>query len=107
MTPDRWAEVRQMIQNNFVVRDEYVEELDPGTAEVVEFEKDGDLFKLSFHRQPRVLGKDTKYSRRGGSDVKVTYRYSPDEETYHITLERYDGDKNEWVPVRAAGIFQG
>lgn len=105
MTQERWSEVKQLIQNNFKVLETYEEELEPGHAEVVEFETPQAIFKVSFNQQPKVLDKKTLYSHRAGGDVRVDYTYSDTDEVSYLTVDRWDATSDQWAPVDANRLF--
>ncbi|MBI4090680.1 MAG: hypothetical protein HY422_01525 [Candidatus Komeilibacteria bacterium] len=105
MTQDRWSEVKQLIRDSFTVLEEYEEQLDPGHAEVVEFETPQGILKASFNRQPKVEGKKTLYSHRSGGSVRVDYTYSETDEVSYFTIDRWDDASEQWIPVDANGLF--
>ena len=104
MTIDRWEEIKHMIHNSFTVTDEYEEEYEPGYADVVEFEKNGDLYRALFISKPRVEEKKTLYSHRAGGEVHVEYTYSDDETVTTFALEKKN-ESGDWDPVDTAQIF--
>ena len=105
MTHERWLEVRQMIRDRFTVLETYEEELEPGIAEVIEFETPQAFFKVSFNTQPKVEGKKTLYSNRSGGAVRVDYTYSSTDEVSYMTVDRWNETTEEWVPVEAGQLF--
>lgn len=105
MTHERWLDVKQLIHDRFTVLESYEEELDPGRAEVVEFETPQAIFKVSFNQQPRVEGKKTLYSNRAGGAVRVDYTYSSTDEVSYLTVDRWNDQTEEWVPIEAGQLF--
>lgn len=105
MTPDRWQEVKQKIENSFTILDTYEEELDPGVAEVIEFTGPMGKLKVSFNRQPKVLDKKTLYSHRAGGDVKVDYTYSDTDEVYYLTLFKWNEQRDKWEKMNSEAMF--
>src|SRR3989344_2574429 len=105
MTHERWLEVKQKIEESFTVIDRYEEELDPGIADVLEFEGPGGRMKASFCRQPKVVDKKTLYSHRAGGEVKVDYRYSDTESVSYLSLFKWNKDRGDWDKMSGEDIF--
>ena len=105
MTPDRWQEVKQKIESSFTILDSYEEELNPGVAEVIEFNGPIGKLKASFNRQPKVLDKKTLYSHRAGGDVKVDYTYSDSDEVSYLTLYKWNEQRDEWEKMNNDAMF--
>ncbi|MCD4760694.1 hypothetical protein K8R42_02235, partial [bacterium] len=64
MTNERWQEILANLRENFNISDEYEEDMDPGTAEAVEFEGPQGKMKVRFVTKPKLLDKKTSYSNR-------------------------------------------
>ena len=105
MTPERWEEVKQLINKSFSVTDTYTEDLEPGIAEVIEFKTPHGLLRASFETRPRVLDKKTLYSHRAGGETHVDYVYSDDENVTHLKLLRWNESTEEWLPIDASSLF--
>lgn len=105
MTEERWQDLKQRLTTLGTILETYEEDLNPGTAEVIEFEGPQGILKISYHRKPKVLDKKTSYSNRVGSAVSVSYTYSKDEQVRFVKVERWDEAKEEWRPVQGSGIF--
>lgn len=105
MTPDRWEEVRKLISNQFEVTDEYSLELDPGTADVLEFISPLGKLQVRFVKKPKVLDTKTTYSNRVGSDVKVEQVLSDEETVSHLEVFKWDDAKDDWSEFSADGLF--
>ncbi len=101
MSPERWEEIRKRITDSFEVIDSYQEELDPGTAEVIEFKGPAGKMKACFNRRPKIVEKKTLYSRRAGSDVKVEYAYSDEDQVCFFTLYQWNENSNAWQKLEA------
>ncbi len=99
MTEERWQDVKQLINSTFTVKDEYEEDLDPGMAEVIEFEGPQGLIQAKFVTKPRLLDKKTSYSNRAGSDVKVDYIFSKDDFSSHLEVYIWSEAKNSWEKI--------
>lgn len=105
MNLERWQEIKQKICTTFKVLDSYEVDLNPGTAEVIEFELAQGKVKAEFSRRPRIIDKTTLYSRRIGGDVKVSYQYAPDEEVYHLSVYRWNEHSETWERLKDDAVF--
>ena len=105
MTPDRWSDIRQKVLDSFEVLEQYTEDLEPGTAEVIEFQGPAGKLQIRFHTQPKVLDKKTLYSHRAGGDVKVDYTYSDTDEVHYMQVRRWNTAQNDWEEMNAGGLF--
>ena len=104
MTPERWEEIRKRITDSFEVIDSYQEDLEPGTAEVIEFKGPSGKMKACFNRRPKIVEKKTLYSRRPGSDVKVEYAYSDEDQVCFFTLYQWNENSNAWQKLEARDL---
>ena len=59
MNQERWEEIQKKIKQSFEVSDEYDEDLDPGQAEVLEFDGPAGKMKVRFVTKPKLLDKKT------------------------------------------------
>ena len=105
MTPDRWQEVKTLIENQFKVLDNYSEDLDPGTSEVIEFESPLGKLKACFVKRPKMLDKKTSYSNRVGSEVSVDYVFSEDETVSPLEVFKWDDAKDDWTEFSDSNMF--
>jgi hypothetical protein len=107
MTEERWKDIRQQIKDSFTILEEYTDDLDPGSAECLEFQGPGGagILRVAFCIQPKVLDKKTLYSHRAGGDVRVDYTYSDTDEVSYMVVERWDESKQDWVPIDAKALF--
>ncbi|RJQ35583.1 hypothetical protein C4566_00290 [Candidatus Parcubacteria bacterium] len=105
MTKERWAEVKKQIKDQFNIREEYEEDLDPGLAEVLEFDGPTTLMKVRYVTKPKLLDKKTTYSNRAGSNVKVDYVFSDDEFISHLEVYTLSVDTNDWEKIEAQSLF--
>lgn len=105
MTQERWEEIKQLIVATFRVVDSYEEDLDPGTAEVIEFETPDGLLKASFATRPRVIDKKTLYSNRAGGDVRVEFEYSPEDTVVTFSVSRWDEAREAWNQIDSERLF--
>jgi len=96
MLPSRWQELKQEIKQKFTLEDEYEEELEHGSQEVLEFTSPLGQLKLCFVKNPKVLEKKTNYSNRIGSGVTVDYVYDPDNFVYHLEVFVWSEENNQW-----------
>src|SRR3989338_1402633 len=105
MTQERWEEICQKIRDNFEVVATYSEELNPGTADVIEFHGPLGTLRAKLNRQPKVLDKKTLYSHRAGGEVKVDYSYSDTEKVLYLTVEKWNEERQNWAPMDAGSFF--
>lgn len=103
MNKEKWEEISKKIKNNFEVEDEYLEDLDPGQADVIEFNGPQGKLKVRFVTRPKMLDKKTTYSNRVGSDVKVDYVFSDTEEVNH--LEVFTWTEDDWKKIESDNLF--
>lgn len=105
MTEERWLQVKNQIKTSFGIEDEYSEDLDPGYAEVLEFNGPSAKMKVKFVVRPKFLDKKTSYSNRAGSNVKVDYVYSEEEFVSHMEVYNWSEDKDGWIKVEGEALF--
>jgi hypothetical protein len=105
MNSERWQEVKKQIQQNFSVLDDYDEDLEPGIAEVLEFEGPQGQMKVKYVTRPKLLDKKTSYSNRIGSGVDVKYVFSDDEFVSHLEVYVMSAETNDWQKIEAQSLF--
>lgn len=105
MNQERWGEIKQNILSSFEVRDQYTEDLDPGSAEVIEFDGPQGLMQVKFITRPRLLDKKTSYSNRAGSNVKVDYVFSETDFVSHLEIFTWSETRNDWQKLEAPSLF--
>lgn len=105
MTRERWQEIKNTIKDNFGIEDEYQEDLDPGTAEAVEFNGPQGHMLARFVTKPKLLDKKTSFTNRAGSDVKVDYVYSDNESASYLEIYTWSEDKDDWVKLDSESLF--
>jgi len=105
MNQDRWREIKTQIKQNFELLEEYNEDLDPGTAQILEFIGPSGRTKIRFVSRPKVLDKKTTYSNRAGSGVKVDYVYSPDELVNYFEAFVWSDDTGDWQKLETPSLF--
>lgn len=96
MTPERWEQVKRLLQDQFEIADEYDEQLDPGSARCLECVSPLGTLKICFVTQPKLLDKKTNYSHRAGGETSVSYEYDPNEQTSHLEISRWDEASGSW-----------
>jgi DNA-binding transcriptional regulator WhiA len=96
MLPERWQEIKQEIKQKFQLEEEYEQELDHGSQEVLEFTSPLGKLKLCFVKNPKVLDKKTSYSNRIGSGVSVEYIYDPENFGYHLEVFVWSEENDQW-----------
>jgi hypothetical protein len=105
MQPDRWLELKQELKQKFELEDEYDEELDHGSQEVLGFVSPMGRVKLCFVKKPKVLDKKTTYSNRIGSGVSVEYVYDPENFTYHLDVFLWSEGNEQWEKLVNQNAF--
>ncbi len=105
MTTERWQEIKAQIRADFELIEEYQEDLDPGVAEVVEFNGPSAKMKLKYVTRPKLLEKRTGYSNRIGSNVNVDYIYSTSETTSHLEAWQWSEGRGDWEKFSAQALF--
>lgn len=106
MTKEKWQEIKAGIKEKFGIEDEYEEDLEPGFAEVVEFNGPNGSMLARFVTKPKMLDKKTSFSNRAGSDVKVDYVFSDKEFVSYLEIYNWSEDKEEWQKLESADLFQ-
>jgi len=104
MNAEKWQEIKQRVLQSFSDAQQYQEDLDPGTAEVLEFNSPIGKLQVRYITRPRVLDKKTSFSKRAGSDVKVDYVYSEDEMVNHLEIKQYNQDTDNWQNIDASQL---
>ncbi len=105
MNQDRWREIKAKVKESFDLTDEYDEDLDPGTAQVLEFIGPSGRTKIRFVTRPKVLDKKTSYSNRAGSGVKVDYIYSQEESSCYLEAFVWSDDRDDWQKIETPSLF--
>lgn len=105
MLPERWLELKQEIKQKFELEDEYTEELDHGSQEVLEFVSPMGRVKLCFVKNPKVLDKKTTYSNRIGSGVSVEYVYDSENFVYHLDVFLWSEANEQWEKLDKQNVF--
>ena len=106
MTKERWQEIKVKIKNNFSVEAEYIEDLEPGEAEVLEFDGPQGKMKVRFVTKPKMLDKKTMYSNRPGADIKVDYVYSEDEFVSYLEVFVWSEPQDDWQKLEGDSLFE-
>lgn len=105
MNLDKWNEIKKNIQNTFEILDEYEEDLDPGNADVMEFDGPNGKMMVRYITRPKMLDKKTSYSNRAGSAVKVDYVYSDTEFVSHLEVYVWSDGDDDWQKMEANSLF--
>jgi hypothetical protein len=109
MNLDKWKDIKLNIKEKFSIIDsgQDSEELDNDHQQKIdwiEFESPVGTVRLEFISSPKVMGKNTAYSNRIGSDMKVDYIYSEDEIVNHLKAYRYNEDLDDWEGIEASSF---
>ena len=105
MTKERWEDIKTNIKQNFEIKDEYEQELDPGIAELIEFIGPKGRMLVSFSTKPKLLDKKTSFSNRAGSDVKVEKVYSESEMDSYFDAYTWSEPKDDWIKLDSEALF--
>lgn len=101
MTPERWQEVKEMIQRQYTVEYAETEELEgePGSMEVLEFDGPLGFMRLEYVTQPRRTGRRVHSAGRPGSVSHEEVLYSTTENTQHLQVFAWNDNDERWVEV--------
>lgn len=105
MTQERWQETKAMIREKFGISDEYKQDLDPGIADILEFDGPSGKMLVRFVTKPKLLDKKTSFSNRAGSDVKVDYVYSDKDLVSYLEIYSWSEDKDDWIKLDGDSLF--
>ena len=114
MTDEKWQNIISMVKDKFPPAELSEEEIEIGQdkhnnpikGKVERAEFDGPLGRMKLERttKPKVLDKQTLYSNRPGSDVRVDYVYSEDEMVQKMKAYKWDDSDEEWVEIEAGDL---
>jgi len=106
MNLEKWEQIKAMAKDKFdIIREAEEEGVDGiGKVEILEFDGPLGKMKLEFITKPRILDKKTSYSNRIGSDVKVDYVYSEDEEVCELVAYKWNEAVDDWEGIDAAAF---
>ncbi len=68
-------------------------------VEFIEFEREGQSFRLERTTGPAIIDRKTHYSSRPGAANRIENVYNQDEEAHQVTLLRAGGDDWEAVDI--------
>lgn len=105
MTKEKWNEIKIHIKNSFGIEEEYEDDLDPGIAEILEFNGPKGRMMLCHITKPKILDKKTSYSNRAGSAVKVDYVFSDKEFSSYLELYTWSEENDDWEKMEVESIF--
>ena len=108
MTPQKWQQIKGMIQDNFSDANIVVEQLpEPEVGEIESVFFTGPLGKMKVEclTKPVILDKQTHGSRRIGSHHEVEYIYSETDFTYTLKAYKWDEGTNDWLAIDLQGNF--
>ncbi len=103
MTPEKWREIIDTVNNKFPDATRSTEELDGvsgGSKEVIEFSGPIGNIRLEFVSKPRFLGEDAVYSNRIGSDVKIVAKYDENDLVHYMKAYK-ESDDGSWEEINA------
>lgn len=104
MTLEKWLEIKEKIKQEMedVLESVETDEERRKTTEILEFRSPLGKMRIEWITRPKVLDKQTHFSRRIGSDVKVDYVYSEDEFTY--TFKVYREVAGDWEELKGGSF---
>jgi hypothetical protein len=104
MNVARWEQIKNLVKEKFgsVVERQEADAASQETAEILEFDGPLGKMKLAFTTRPKILDKKTTYSNRVGSEVKVDYVFSAEENVQHLQAYRWNEASNDWQEVDSA-----
>lgn len=106
MKYENWQDTLSMVESKFNVLDKGKEAPDDVTEiEFIEFERDGQSFRLELAIKPKVIDKQTIYSRRIGSGTTEKFVYDDSEKVLTFNAFIKDPNSQEWKKVDS-DIFQ-
>jgi len=108
MTDDRWQEIKDMVKKNFSIAENQILDLPAeeggGTKEEVIFNGPLGKMKLEYSIKPLVIDKKTTYSKRIGSETKVTYITSDIEKVRKMQAFKWDEPSQDWEKIVMDGF---
>jgi len=108
MTPQKWQQIKGMVQDNFPdvrITLEDLPEADVGEIETLYFTGPLGKMKVECITKPVVLDKQTHGSRRIGSHHEVEYIYSETDFNYLLKAYKWDDALSDWVEIDLKGNF--
>lgn len=106
MSPEKWDEIKLMVQKNFGVEENTVLDLPAeqggGQKESLIFKGPLGKMKLEFISKPLVIDKKTIYSNRAGQQTKVEYITSDTEKVNTFVALKWDEAGENWVEIDSA-----
>jgi len=108
MTPQKWQQIKGMIQDNFPdvqITAEELPEPEVGEKETLCFTGPLGRMKIDFITRPVILDKQTHGSRRIGSHHEVEYVYSETDLTHLIKAYKWDDALVDWIEINLKDNF--
>lgn len=103
MTEERWQEIKDMVKRSFSIAETQVLDLPTeeggGTKEEVIFNGPLGKMKLEYTVKPLVIDKKTTFSKRIGSETKVTYVTSDTEKVRKMQAYKWDEPSENWEKI--------
>jgi len=107
MNEERWAQVSEMLRDQFEILEHTNEPLDPGPGEEEIYVFDGPQGRMKLVRttRPKVLEKKVLSSRRIGGEVSEEFVYSEDEQTHTLKAFVWNDTRDDWMPIDVERSF--
>lgn len=101
MSPQRWDEVKEMIQKEYGVEYHDMETIGehPGETEVLEFEGPLGYMRAEYSTRPRQTGRSVHTAGRPKSLVQEEVTYSDTEEVHALHLFLWNDEADDWKEV--------
>jgi hypothetical protein len=103
MTDEKWEQTLELIKKNYQVEEENqgtLPDIENARWHEVIFDCPMGKFKMTRTVKPRVINKNTHYSNRIGSGVKVDYQYSKDDFVDELKVLKWNEIENDWINAK-------
>lgn len=112
MTDEKWANLKEQVKEKFGIEEEHsyennlednLDNVFPGTKDVVIFEGLQGKMKLERVNHPMILEKKMHYHKGARGTAKVEYIVSETEKTHRVTAFLWDESANDWKELELPG----
>lgn len=105
MNQDKWNIILENIERQFKVLDRGADENNGTKIEWIEFENPKGRMKLEWVEKPRVMGLETRYSRRAGTSAGNVKQVESKSETVNfVRAYIFSEEKNDWEEMRPTDL---
>lgn len=107
MNDERWQQFVDLAKDQFENVELYTEDLihqsedgpeKQGTKDILEFEKNGQLFRLERENKPLVLEKKMHFAKRATDTARTEYVLSDSEFSHKLRVFR-EADNGDWEEI--------